>query len=106
MELLSIKIAHRWEICDAFVINIIANLPLLSFTKFMDNSNDCSMPVRSEVFLTDLPKYPTSCTIFTVDELVDFNFVIVKINILSIMFGDEISKIKFQLIGNDCVSIS
>lgn len=63
------------------------------------------MAVGSEVFLTDFPEYPASRAIFTVNKLINLDLIVIKINIMRIMFGNKIRKIKFELVRDHNIRI-
>lgn len=104
--LLTIEITLGGKISNTLLIYIVTDFPLLPFTKLMYNTNDSTMAIRREIFLTHFSKNPASCTIFTVNELVNFDLTVVKIHSMRIVLSNKIMKIELKLICNQAICIS
>ena len=106
MVLLAIQIAFCGEVCHAFIIDVVADFPLFSFAEFVDNADDGTVAVWGEIFFADLSEDPAPRTILTIDKLINLDLIIIEINIVRVMLGNKVSKVNFQLISNNYVSIS
>lgn len=103
--LLTVQVAPGGKVCHALLVHVVAYLPLLSLAEFVDYADYGAMAVGSEVFLTDFPEYPASRAIFTVNKLINLDLIVIKINIMRIMFGNKIRKIKFELVRDHNIRI-
>lgn len=96
----SVKVALGGEISDALFIHVVADFPLFAFTEFVDDSNDCPMAIRCEIFFAYLTEDPSAGTILTVNELVDFDLVVVEVDCVRVMLCYKVLEIYLQFIGN------